>query len=582
MKIQFPVKFLAPFERSQSFWLIPLITLGLASIVLRFVNLQSPLIEPHPWRQTQTALTTYSLFHKQVNFWFYESPFQGKLWSFVFEFPIYQGLTAFVMKTGLSLEAASRLVSIGFFCLSDVFLFLIVSQVFSLPAAFWSAFFYLISPFNIIFSRTALIDNSVQCFMLASLFFFLRWVQKSSLSSWFLFTISGALAAITKITIWFAPWAILCLYSLLTCYRSRILNRQMLFLGLGLGIQLLSYSCWSHWTDFHRSQSGFDATRSWIIGEGSARLELWRWLKISKWILRNILADWMVIPFLLGLWALKNHPKILASLCFIIFVPLILFFNVYTYHDYYLMAQVPYLIAIAGIGMASLARGSLNLKRIAFISMVAFIMNHLRILPVYLEPMFQKNTNSLLLENSLKSISSPDELLFVRTTENPWKVPLYSERLVATAFSEQWVRSGELNPSVFYFPSGSEDFSLLDSYKTVGVVPSQDYYFFRVKDSSVFPFDLTQMILLTDTVPENARILPVPQSLPATLTTCNVEQSKHPLFFEFSKSFRDQHKEFRLWHQTHSFVLPVRRFFALPNFQRQCQFEVFLRKGSSG
>ena len=141
MKIQFPVKFPAPFERSQSLWLILLITLGIASIVLRFVNLQSPLIEPHPWRQTQTALTTYSLFHKQVNFWFYESPFQGKLWSFVFEFPIYQGITALVMKTGLSLEAASRLVSIGFFGLSNVFLFLIVSQVFSLPAAYWSAFF---------------------------------------------------------------------------------------------------------------------------------------------------------------------------------------------------------------------------------------------------------------------------------------------------------------------------------------------------------------------------------------------------------------------------------------------------------
>lgn len=581
MRIQSLVKLPAPFERIQSSWLIVFFLLGFLSIALRFVNIESPLIEPHPWRQTQTALTTYGLFHKQVNFWFYESPFQGKLWSFVFEFPIYQGISALLMKTGLSLESASRIVSIFFFLLSTVFLFLIISTLFSQTAAWWTSFFYLISPFDIIFSRTALIDNCVQCFMLASLFFFLSWTKRPSLNTWFLWTITGAVAAASKITIWIAPWLVLTLFSLKRFMMSRSSHRTRLALLWGLGIQITAYLFWSYWTDSNRTQSGFDINRAWIVGEWSSRFELWRWIKISKWILRNILADWMILPFFIGLFSLRTRLPLMVALGLILFAPLILFFNVYTYHDYYLIAQAPYLIATAGLGMGVIPQLPRRTRQLTLFLMGLLLLNHLRIVPAYLEPMFQTRSETLSLENNLKAISAPDELLFARVTKNPWQVPLYSERLVATAFSEQWVRSGDLSPSVFYFPPSQEDYGLLSSFKTLGVIVLKDQSFFRVKESPTFPFDLTKMIIITDTLPSNARIFPIPHTFSSYIELCNSAQNQSSIFFELPKSIQIKGKTFTLRFNDQTLLLPTRRFLSLPKLDDRCDFSIVSEKGRS-
>lgn len=580
MKIRFPVKPLAHFERIKSLGFIFLFILGLSSIFLRFSHLGSPLIEPHPWRQTQTALTTYGFFHKQVNFWFYESPFQGKLWSFVFEFPLYQEITALLMRTGLGIEVSSRIVSNVFFLLGTVFLFLIVLELFSKAAALWTAFFYSISPFNIIFSRTALIDNFVQCLLLGSLFFFIKGLKEPKFSFWFFSTVLGALAAASKITIWFAPWAILGVFSVLYFYKNPKVDRKSVLLFMGIGLQLIAYLAWSKWTDSQRGQSGFEVNRSWIMGEWSARFELWRWIKIGKWVFRNILADWMVVPFFLGLGALRAKPGLSAALAFIVFAPLILFFNVYTYHDYYLIAQAPFLAFIAGLGMSHLRELSRAKKRFALISMGLLLVNHLRIVPVYLEPLFKNYSESLSLEQTLKSISSSHELLFVNVTENPWQIPLYSERLVATGFSKHWVKSGDLAPSLFYFPDGQEDYSLLTSFKTLGVVPVGNRIFFRVKETKEFSFDPQTMLILTDSPPKSARILPLLGSFPFEIKLCNNSQTSNSVFYELPHSSRDTQSVFQLSRGANTFLLPTRHYLSFPQIEGTCHFSISLLKGN--
>jgi len=89
---QFPNRF------STYLWWGLFLSLVPVTLYLRTYYLSNALIEPHPWRQSQTALTIYYFFHNGINLFDYSSPLDGKLWRFVFEFPLYQAIVSFVMK----------------------------------------------------------------------------------------------------------------------------------------------------------------------------------------------------------------------------------------------------------------------------------------------------------------------------------------------------------------------------------------------------------------------------------------------------------------------------------------------------
>lgn len=89
----------------------------------RFYDLANPLIEPHPWRQNQTALTILYFSKGWGSLWDYRSLYDGRLWNFVIEFPIYQWLTAKLMGTGFSLEVAGRLICLLSFFGGAIYLY---------------------------------------------------------------------------------------------------------------------------------------------------------------------------------------------------------------------------------------------------------------------------------------------------------------------------------------------------------------------------------------------------------------------------------------------------------------------------
>src|SRR5688572_7521752 len=104
-----------PNESLYLFFLGLTFVFGPLTLILRFYDLGNPLFEPHPWRQTQTALTILHFYKGTIDFLNYQSPFDGKLWSFVVEFPLYQWVVARIMALGISLEVASRAVTLFFY-----------------------------------------------------------------------------------------------------------------------------------------------------------------------------------------------------------------------------------------------------------------------------------------------------------------------------------------------------------------------------------------------------------------------------------------------------------------------------------
>jgi hypothetical protein len=98
-------------------WLAPLFT-GLVFFAALWVMTRAwdaSLLDRFQFRQTQTSLAAYWMqrdgFHLA-----YTTPIFGPPWSVPLEFPLYQWLVARLAgATGISLVAAVRLVSIGFF-----------------------------------------------------------------------------------------------------------------------------------------------------------------------------------------------------------------------------------------------------------------------------------------------------------------------------------------------------------------------------------------------------------------------------------------------------------------------------------
>src|SRR3989338_1108112 len=114
-----------------------LLTLLVPAVGVRFYYLSNALIEPHPYRQTMTALVTQHFWTHSIDFFFYRSPSKGLFWNVMHEFPIYQWLVVTVMQSGASLETASRLVTLTFFFLGSAVLFAILRDLFGRQVALW-------------------------------------------------------------------------------------------------------------------------------------------------------------------------------------------------------------------------------------------------------------------------------------------------------------------------------------------------------------------------------------------------------------------------------------------------------------
>jgi hypothetical protein len=91
--------------------------LGCVVLAMRW---RQPLIGMHSFRQTQTAITSYSILHGGP--WLaYETPVLGPPWSTPFEFPLYQLLAAgLVRSSGIALDSAGRLLSYIFLLLTII------------------------------------------------------------------------------------------------------------------------------------------------------------------------------------------------------------------------------------------------------------------------------------------------------------------------------------------------------------------------------------------------------------------------------------------------------------------------------
>ena len=158
----------------------------LLGFTLRLYKVNSPLADWHSWRQADTASVTRIYIDEGLNIFFpryYDissiqtGEFNPKGYRFV-EFPIYNIFHYFLVKyiNVFSLETWGRLLSSFCSLVTAVFLYLIAKKFINKWGGLLSAFYFLILPYNIFFSRVILPEPMAVMFVVIAIYFFVKFI----------------------------------------------------------------------------------------------------------------------------------------------------------------------------------------------------------------------------------------------------------------------------------------------------------------------------------------------------------------------------------------------------------------------
>jgi len=515
-----------------------LVTYGPWAVWGRFYFLDNALIEPHPWRQTQTALTILQLFQGTATVWDYRSPLSGMLWNNVYEFPVYQWVVSQVMRLGLDLDVASRWVTLLSFGLTAFFSALFIREFFDRKVAAWFLLLYLVNPFGVVFSRVCLIDYFALAATLASVYGLVRLRDGNrDLLSWVLFGVGGGIASLAKINIWFfisvSVFAVLCFE-----WFSEKAKRSLWQWG-ALGILLCQLSVIALW-NYHRATDLHSPADSyWLLGEWRHRLDLWRWKKILwTFTVRSLFYDWITIPFVVGSALLFKKTKPVFVIVFGVFLAhTIVFFQVQTFHDYYLIACMPYLFLVAAVGMSALCENPTKVKKSVIFLMLGLALFKFYKLKVYYSPLLHDYREDLVSIFKMKKKTDPADIVFWDAKQGRFEIATYSERKVG--LSETYDSIGKTSergevyePTVYVIESQNRKWMPLSRASKVWFNGESELPLYRVAEVGQFTFSTKHFLaVLNDNIP-NAKVIPFQEEISSCGTTS-------PLFIMIPKNTKE-------------------------------------------
>jgi 4-amino-4-deoxy-L-arabinose transferase-like glycosyltransferase len=361
-------------------WLgMALVTLMIAlSVVPRVRHLHAPLLESFGFRQTQTAITVRSLLEDGFSFLHAKTPIFGPPWMVPMEFPIFQlTAAALIRSTGVNIDVGCRLTSILFFYLSAAILFLIASHCFqNSKAGLCVLGVYLWSPFTILWSRTSMIEFAPIAFGLAYVYCLIKWFASPKQFGWVLAgMICGSIAALAKITSLAAMAPVLAVFSLAFLWREfnstekdqrlRLCLRRLSVLILFAAIPLVVGMAWVWYSDQVKNASPLTAwltssgLSGWNYGTLHQRLAIKNWFVVVSRIFEQMLPFGTMLLPILGVGSLFTASW--PTRCFLVgmllgaVLPVLIFFNLFLIHDYYLCAIAPCMAVLSGYGVFTIA-----------------------------------------------------------------------------------------------------------------------------------------------------------------------------------------------------------------------------------
>ena len=357
----------------------------LVALAVLCIGVFQPLLE-FSFRQTQTALTSYWLLRGGPIF-AYETPVVGFPWSLPFEFPLYQLIAAALSSAGVPLDAAGRIVSFVFFvgCLWPMHVLFRAVRLDAL-AFFCVAIPFLLCPLYLFWGRTFMVETCALFFCFLWLAYLARFLAEPKVAFAAIAAITGSLGILAKSTT-FPGFAVLGgLLFLAECYAawtSRAIAaraRPILPALFVIATPLLIGGAWTVYSDTVKARNEFGAylistvLPKWVFGALHERLDVALWKDI---IWKRALTDvfgYAVIPALALIAASLirrryAYAALAAALAFLI--PFLVFTNLHMVHSYYQTANAVFIVAAAGLGIASVMSSGYPVSGIVALTIVA-------------------------------------------------------------------------------------------------------------------------------------------------------------------------------------------------------------------
>lgn len=405
------------------------------SIIVRLPTLAQPLTEAHWFRQTQTAYTAVLFARDGIDLLNPKLPVLGPPWEVPFEFPLFQAIASVPITMGVPAEIALRGTTLIAFALTGALLWLILARHAGSRAAVFGLGAFLFSPLAMLWSRASLIEFIPTAGALAFVWGVLEWRRSGRSSWWFLALFGAAIAVLVKPTtaaFYLAP-AVFVLPVRSKAIASVLLIAVPSILGLA----------WTIHADAIKAASPFTANLTssalsgWNFGSLAQRLDAGEWATILSRV-GFILGGIVLVP--VGL-AARGRPAVLTLwFAAAAVAPILVFFNLYLVHDYYLTAVAPAFAALFGIGVAA-ARAP-SVRRAAVLAYAALLVWKAPYWSVAYDP----GADPGLLRaqaRQLATATTPDELIAIRGRDwDPGLLFLASRRGLMLA---PWIVSPNLS-----------------------------------------------------------------------------------------------------------------------------------------
>ena len=342
------------------FGLVVLLAVGLLTR-----SWHASLLDRYEFRQLQTALTAQWIAAEgwQLD---YPTPLFGPPWSVPMEFPTYQTIVAAGHHlTGLPLEPVGRLVGILFLfaCLPALHDLLGLAGLPHSRRLIVHAL-VLTAPVYLFYARTFMIETTALCFSVWFLALFRRSLE-SRHPGWIIATtLAAVLAALTKITT-FLIFGLPAVALALAAWRARRATAArpgaLLLAALVPAVLSLGLAWWwiAH-ADAVKDSNPFTGfltareLRAWNFGPWSLRLDWSFWVHLQETIVGHNLTEGGLVLALFCAPFASARSRRLAAVALLGFAsgPLV-FANLYHIHDYYYAANAFFLVAAAGLMLAS-------------------------------------------------------------------------------------------------------------------------------------------------------------------------------------------------------------------------------------
>lgn len=221
----------------------PLAVILLISFAVRLVNIDSPIIGAHSWRQADTAAMARNFYENGFKLFYPEVDWGGDTPGYIeSEFPIYPFLTSLLYYLFGVSEVLARFLTVLGSLVGIYFLFRLVRDICGEKEALWSTSFFAFLPLQIFYSRAVMPDMFMLSSTIAGVYFFNEWIQRSESRSLLLSGMFISLAGLLKLTSLYIGLPLL--FLAWTKYRTATLSQKALWayaLGVILPIILWYY-----------------------------------------------------------------------------------------------------------------------------------------------------------------------------------------------------------------------------------------------------------------------------------------------------------------------------------------------------